>query len=70
MANCSSYQKLTTVEKVTLIGELIHCIQSDEYCLLTAKGMVNAARRRGVLDNVQILPERVEENSLITLAEQ
>jgi uncharacterized protein YdeI (BOF family) len=54
MANCNSYQKLTTKEKVVLIGELVHAVQNDETCFITAKGMISAARQRKVFENIKV----------------
>lgn len=61
MANCKSYQELSTHEKVEMIGKLVHAIQSDEICFLTARGMINGAKARGVFSGVTILPDVREE---------
>jgi uncharacterized protein YdeI (BOF family) len=61
MANCKEYQKLSTEEKVKMIGNLIHAVQNDAVCFMTARGMINGAKARGVFDGVTILPETEKE---------
>lgn len=58
MANCNTYQKLSTREKVELIGQLTHCVQNDEHSLLVARALISTAKTKGILDNVHVWPER------------
>lgn len=57
MANCKTYQSLSTVEKLELIAKVIHAIQSDENCLLVARSMVRGAEGKGIFQGVTIFPE-------------
>lgn len=62
MANCKAYQKLTCIEKVELIGQLVHAVQNDDICFLTARGMISGAKTRGVFVNVKIPAFETTEN--------
>lgn len=54
---CETYLELTPVEKAKLIGEIVHCIQSDEFYLKIGTLMVIDAKEKGLFDNVTILPD-------------
>lgn len=58
--NCSEYQKLSHVEKIELIGKLIHAIQSDNTSFWAGKDLIRIAQARGVLNGVTILPNSNE----------
>lgn len=55
--NCKEYLKLSTEEKVKMIGEIIHAMQNDPVAFMTCRGIINGARARGRFDGVTILPE-------------
>lgn len=59
--NCTEYQKLTILEQIKLIGELVHVVQNSPLGFERAKGMIEEARHMGYLDNVVIMPNRLEE---------
>lgn len=55
---CENYDMLSHEEKIILIGEVVHILQSDNECFNKITMLLNEAQRKGVLDRVKILPER------------
>jgi len=54
---CENYRKLSHAEKIMLVGEIVHILQSsDKYFNILTKAL-NDAHKEGVLDRVKILPE-------------
>lgn len=59
---CPEYDNLSHPEKVKLIGEIVHAIQNDSVCFAAAQSVISLAEARGLLDNVTILPENLNES--------
>jgi len=57
---CEKYDKLTVVERVILIGQLCHSMQSDNEFFDAAKTIISNAKIKGLFDNVIILPNSIE----------
>lgn len=58
---CEKYDRLTPVERVMLIGELLHAMQSDNEFFDKSVKIVRTAKRKGLFDNVKILPNLNED---------
>ncbi len=54
--NCTSYQNLTPLEASTLIGQIVHLVQSDEWYFEQAKALIEMGERDGLFDKVKINP--------------
>lgn len=54
---CKKYDALTHSEKVVMIGELVHCVQSDDSMFELAQYLISLGRSIRLLDNVKILPD-------------
>lgn len=52
---CNSYEALTVAEKVVFIGQLQHCVQSDDVLFAKANELINEAVNRGIFKGVKIL---------------
>lgn len=59
---CKNYDKLSHVEKIKYIGELIHIVQNDDEFYEKGYNLIKLAREKGILDGVQILPEVKDDN--------
>lgn len=59
---CKSFDELTIVEKVKLIGKLNHLVQTYEGAFIEAKSMIDKAEKEGLFEDVVILPEKTEDN--------
>jgi hypothetical protein len=56
MANCKSYQKLTHLEKVEMIGKITHLLQNWETGFEVVEATINAATLAGIFHDVKINP--------------
>lgn len=65
---CDSFQELTVIEKRDLIGSLAHAVMNDDECFELGCKLLNHAQKKGILDNVVILPERTDSSSINDLA--
>jgi hypothetical protein len=54
---CEKYAALSIHEAREYIGALLHACQSDQQCFELGAKIITLAQRKGVLDNVKILPE-------------
>lgn len=63
MANCEQYMSLGFPEKCILVGQVIHLLQNDAESFTAITSMVRSAGQQGKLDDVTILPERIEHQS-------
>ena len=54
--NCESYQQLTPIEASTLIGQIVHLVQSDEWYFEQAKALIKMGEGDGLFDKVKINP--------------
>ena len=59
---CKNYDKLSHVEKIKYIGELIHIVQNDDEFYDMGFSLIYMAKMKGILDGVQILPEVKNDN--------
>ncbi len=58
---CESYQQLTPFEKQQFVHKLHHIIMSDEDAFQGALIWLKWAEKKGLLEGVEILPERQTE---------
>ena len=54
---CEKYNRLLPIERVLLIGELLHAMQSDNDFFDKSVRIIRTAKRKGLFDNVKILPD-------------
>ena len=54
---CEKYNRLLPIERVLLIGELLHAMQSDNEFFDKSVRIIRTAKRKGLFDNVKILPD-------------
>lgn len=59
---CDKYFNLTPIERVSLVGELVHAIQSDSEIFDMAENIIKLAMLKGVYTDVKILPEQQNDN--------
>ena len=59
----SKYQELTIIEKIELVGKLVHAIQSCDTSFEFAQQLLKEAENRNLFLNVKILPDDFKENS-------
>jgi len=55
---CDKYFNLTPIERVSLVGELVHAIQSDNELFDMANDLIQLGILKGVFINTAILPEQ------------
>lgn len=55
---CDKYFYLTPIERVSLVGELVHAIQSDNELFDMANDLIQLGILKGVFINTAILPEQ------------
>lgn len=55
---CDKYFNLTPIERVSLVGELVHAIQSDNELFDMANDLIKLGILKGVFINTAILPEQ------------
>ena len=60
---CKKYDSLTHLQKITMIGELVHSIQSDDAIFELGNEMIKLAFAKGIFDKVKIMPNAIEQNS-------
>ena len=53
---CEKYERLLPIERVVLIGKLLHAMQSDSEFFDKSVRIIRAAKKRGLFDNIKILP--------------
>jgi hypothetical protein len=54
---CDKYFNLTPIERVSLVGELVHSIQSDDELFSMAEDMIKLAMLKGIFRNTIVMPE-------------
>lgn len=57
---CEKYVRLLPVERVLLIGKLVHAMQSDNEFFDLSVRIVRAAKKKGLFEKVKILPSMEE----------
>ena len=55
---CDKYFDLTPIERVSLVGVLVHAIQSDNELFDMANDLIQLGILKGVFINTAILPEQ------------
>jgi len=55
---CDKCFDLTPIERVSLVGELVHAIQSDNELFDMANDLIQLGILKGVFINTAILPEQ------------
>ena len=53
---CKNYEILSEVERIRLIGAVVHCIQNDNEFCETITNLLEDAKQNGILEGVKILP--------------
>lgn len=56
----NNYQNLTIVEKIEMVGKLVHAIQSDNEMYSLAEKLLTKATEKGLFINIKILPNDYE----------
>lgn len=56
----NNYQTLTIIEKIEMVGKLVHAIQSDNEMYNLAKELLTKAEEKGLFINIKILPNDYE----------
>lgn len=59
---CEKYQNLTPVEQIVMVGQIVHAMQNDDEMFDFVKKIIFLADRRGILDNVTILPNSLNQD--------
>jgi hypothetical protein len=60
---CEKYMKLTPQERAHYIGELAHIVMNDDSLFKSGLALIELGRRKGLLDNVIIMPSPDEETA-------
>ena len=58
---CEKYEALTIIEKVQMVGKLLHAMQSDNELFDKAEWIIVAAELQGIFNKVTILPNDVND---------
>lgn len=56
----NKYQNLTIVEKIDMVGKLVHAIQADNEMFELAETLLIKAEEKGLFINIKILPNENE----------
>lgn len=54
---CAKYENLIPIERSKMIGEVVHALMSDDSLFDMALELIDLGKRKGVFDDVTILPE-------------
>lgn len=54
--NCKKYMELSPVERIELIGKIVHAIQSDDKLFAEGQKILRRAETLGIFEGVTILP--------------
>lgn len=60
---CENYSRLNPVERIQLIGKLVHAVQNDNFFFDEAVNIIDSAEKSGLFENVKINPSNEEGNS-------
>lgn len=60
---CEMYQRLSPIEQIRMIGQIVHALQNDDLMFSMVKSILKDAHETGILDNVTILPNSKNEPS-------
>lgn len=60
--NCEKFMCLSPVERIELIGKIVHAIQSDDKLFAEGQKIVKRAETLGLFNGVTILPSIPEGN--------
>lgn len=61
---CEKYERLLPIERVMLIGKLLHAMQSDNEFFDKSVRIVRTAKKKGLFDNIKILPNLEEDTEI------
>lgn len=53
---CTKYENLAPLERVQMVGEIVHALQSDNSMFKNVQDLIELAKRKGLFDNVTINP--------------
>lgn len=53
---CPEYENLAPLERVQMVGEIVHAMQSDSALFKNVQDLIELAKRRGLFENVIINP--------------
>lgn len=59
---CQEYDNLTSVEKLIMVGKIVHGLQSDSTIFKFTQDLIKMSEMRGLFDGVTINPEQLEED--------
>lgn len=59
---CKKFAELTPKEKVLFIGELTHACMNDDDLYALGIEIINEANRKGILENVKIMPDNNDDS--------
>lgn len=57
---CKKYESLSPIERITLIGSVIHCLQNDDKLFDVAIQMKELGLLKGLFEGVVINPSSIE----------
>lgn len=53
---CSNYEKLAALDRVKMVGEIVHALQSDNSIFKNVQDLIHLAKQKGLFENVTINP--------------
>lgn len=59
---CESFEKLTPLERVKYIGEVIHGIQNDDTLFKLGEAIILVAQQKGLFQGVIINPPKIPQS--------
>lgn len=57
---CKLFEELSHPEKISMIGKVVHALQSDDMIFLEACQLITHAHQKGLFQGVEILPEDLD----------
>ena len=60
---CEKYDSLTPVQRITMVGEVVHAIQTSDKIFEMAEDLIKLAMLQGAFDGVTFLPTEKETNT-------
>jgi len=63
------YNSLPLKDKWIFTGELLHAVMHKEQYFLIAMSVIESAKKEGLFDNIEIMPEREKSPLLMELGE-
>lgn len=53
---CDSFTKLSALQRVQMVGEIVHAFQSDNATFKNVQDLIQLAKLKGIFDSVTINP--------------